>query len=157
MAAKQPLAELSEEQILLLARDPEALANRAAQIAAARDEAKRAAQAAARAKTTAAMIQGRERMAPSRRKSTGVPWYDQLSDEEQMRAIAEANLRAYGTLVPPREVVLSDNLEKVCPKCGISKPLLSGFGVRVQSGVLKAQSNCIKCRRESDLHKRNPY
>lgn len=81
--------------------------------------------------------------------NTGVAWYDALSSEDQLRAVAEYNLKTYGTMSPP-EIVELMSIDKRCGACGQVKNAMSGFGVRNVRGRIKAQSHCKKCRRNVD-------
>jgi hypothetical protein len=135
---------LNEEQLLQIARNPEAVIRAAQEAAVAREAEQRRREEELQEKRQ----EGRRRMGNKQRYATGVAWYDELDDEGQMRAIAEANLKAYGTITPPVEQRLAP-LSKECPSCGETKPVLSGFGVRMYRGVPRSQSQCKTCRKEA--------
>ncbi len=140
----EPQMGLTEDEIL----------EHAAKIVGAR-KAQRAAEVAVIKKEARENGQARRARANTRF-ATGVPWFDELTDEEQMRAIAEANLKEYGSIVPPPEARLQP-LSKECVSCHKVKPVVRDFGVRFYKGVPQSQSHCKQCRKEADLHKRNPY
>lgn len=141
------MAKLTDEetQILAMANDPEKLLQRAAEIRE-RMEAPKKPTGSGKELTEMMIYKGGDRR-------TGVAWYDKLTQEQQMKLIAEANLVAYGTLTPPKLVQLGP-LFRECPSCHKVKSVLGDFGTRMYRNVARVQSQCAACRRiYQALHK----
>jgi hypothetical protein len=69
-----------------------------------------------------------------------------MSDQQLLLAASEASLRQFGSLHPPRDV-LDQLMDKTCPKCGETKMIIDGFGLKMHGGeVLRPQSWCLDCR-----------
>jgi hypothetical protein len=78
-------------------------------------------------------------------------------DEIQtMLKMAEASLRTYGTMVPPREVFYVTG-SKTCPHCDPKgknpRPIVTDFGLKKgPKGEMKPHSWCLRCRSSPDAH-----
>lgn len=75
--------------------------------------------------------------------------------EDQIQAslkLAEASMRTYGEIIPPREVFWAvGNAE--CPNCHETKPITSDFGFKTLSnGKRVPQSWCRACRNGPASH-----
>lgn len=66
--------------------------------------------------------------------------------------MAEASLRQYGEIVPPKEVFYVTG-EQECPHCGETKSIATEFGFkRSKGGEVSPQSWCRTCRNSPDSH-----
>lgn len=101
--------------------------------------------------------EGIRRAAPTRKRTLNIAWFDGLTENEQMIAVAKANLEAYGSLTAPREIQLTV-LEKTCPRCGRKGAALTMFGVKIVRDIAKVQTWCRDCRSETSVtqSKRTP-
>lgn len=71
---------------------------------------------------------------------------EEMKDVELILAVARENLRKWGSLIPPREE-LYKLAKGECPHCQHVGPLESDFGFRtLESGDVRPQSWCRKCR-----------
>ena len=78
--------------------------------------------------------------------------------EDQIQTLlkmAEASLRNYGELVPPREVFYATGTAQ-CAHCGETKPIAQGADIiglkKKKDGSYVPQSWCNKCRSSPDSH-----
>lgn len=70
---------------------------------------------------------------------------------EELLAAAAASLKKYGTLVPPREALLTE-MPRQCPHCKEWKPIATGFGLRNTPSGLRSQTWCRDCKNSKDGH-----
>lgn len=83
-----------------------------------------------------------------KRQAEATEWA-KLSKEEKILKAVEINLRTYGSVDPPMEVVYA-SMKKRCPSCGKIKDIVPYFGLSMfPDGKRRPNGHCTQCRTEA--------